>query len=46
LQPGCEKYMLILRYGKYGQVDADGVWRNKDIAGIKTDDKKPTIKMV
>lgn len=27
---GCEQYMSILRYGQYGQVGADGVWRNKE----------------
>lgn len=42
---GCEQYMLILRYGQYGQVGADGVWRNKEKDGKKTDDKKPTIKI-
>lgn len=26
---GCEKYMKLLRYGQYGQVGADGVWRNQ-----------------
>lgn len=26
--------MKLLRYGQYGQVGADGVWRNKE-----TDDK-------
>ena len=26
---GCEKYLKLLRYGQYGQVGADGVWRNK-----------------
>ena len=36
--------MSILRYGQYGQVGADGVWRNKEKDGEKTDDKKPTIK--
>ena len=36
--------MSILRYGQYGQVGADGVWRNKEKDGKKTDDKKPTIK--
>ena len=43
---GCEQYMSMLRYGQYGQVGADGVWRNKekDIKKptIKTDDKKIT----
>ena len=32
--------MSILRYGQYGQVGADGVWRNKEKDSIKTDDKK------
>ncbi len=41
---GCEKYMSMLRYGQYGQVGADGVWRNKGAENKKTDDKKPTIK--
>jgi ATP-dependent DNA helicase RecG len=27
---GCEKYLKLLRYGQYGQVGADGVWRSKD----------------
>lgn len=27
---GCEKYLKLLRYGQYGQVGADGVWRNQD----------------
>ena len=31
--------MSILRYGQYGQVGADGVWRNKEKDGEKTDDK-------
>lgn len=31
--------MKLLRYGQYGQVGADGVWRNKE-----KDIKKPTIK--
>lgn len=30
--------MKLLRYGQYGQVGADGVWRNKE-----KDIKKPTI---
>ena len=29
---GCEKYMSLLRYGQYGQVGADGVWRDKEPA--------------
>ena len=24
---GCEKYMSMLRYGQYGQVGVDGIWR-------------------
>lgn len=36
--------MKLLRYGQYGQVGADGVWRNKEKDIKKTDDKKPTIK--
>jgi ATP-dependent DNA helicase RecG len=27
---GCEKYMRLLRYGQYGQVGVDGVWREND----------------
>lgn len=27
---GCEQYISILRYGQYGQVGADGVWRDKE----------------
>ena len=27
---GCEKYISMLRYGQYGQVGADGVWREKE----------------
>ena len=26
---GCEKYLKLLRYGQYGQVGVDGVWRNQ-----------------
>lgn len=29
---GCEQYMSMLRYGQYGQVGADGVWRDKEPA--------------
>ena len=36
--------MAMLRYGQYGQVGADGVWRNKEKDIKKTDDKKLTIK--
>ena len=42
--PECEQYMAMLRYGQYGQVGADGVWRNKEKDIKKTDDKKPAIK--
>ena len=28
---GCEQYMSILRYGQYGQVGTDVVWRNKEL---------------
>ncbi len=41
---GCEQYMSMLRYGQYGQVGADGVWRNKVKEIKKTGDKKPAIK--
>lgn len=41
---GCEQYMSLLRYGQYGQVGADGVWRNKEDDIKKSDDKKVTIK--
>lgn len=27
---GCEKYLNLLKYGQYGQVGADGIWRGKD----------------
>ena len=37
---GCEKYMSMLRYGQYGQVGADGIWRNKEKTNKKSDDKK------
>jgi predicted HTH transcriptional regulator len=33
---GCEKYMRLLRYGQYGQVGVDGVWRDKDTTKITT----------
>lgn len=32
--------MKLLRYGQYGQVGADGVWRNKE-----TDDKNRRYKL-
>lgn len=28
---GCEKYLKLLRYGQYGQVGADGIWRDKNV---------------
>ena len=34
---GCEKYLKLLRYGQYGQVGADGVWRNQDDDNQKDD---------
>ena len=37
---GCEKYMSMLRYGQYGQVGADGIWRNKENVNKKSGDKK------
>lgn len=43
---GCEQYMSILRYGQYGQVGADGVWRNKEKESKKTGDKKVPVKSV
>ena len=36
---GCEQYMSMLRYGQYGQVGADGVWRIKEKDIKKTGDK-------
>ena len=36
--------MSMLRYGQYGQVGADGVWRDKERDSKKPDDKNPTIK--
>lgn len=41
---GCEKYMSMLRYGQYGQVGVDGIWRNKEITNEKSGDKKVAIK--
>lgn len=41
---GCEKYISMLRYGQYGQVGADGVWRNKETVNRKSGDKKAAIK--
>lgn len=37
---GCEKYMSMLRYGQYGQVGADGIWRNKENVNKKAAIKK------
>ena len=34
---GCEKYLKLLRYGQYGQVGADGVWRDKNVDAPKGD---------
>lgn len=34
---GCEKYLNLLRYGQYGQVGADGVWRDKNVDAPKGD---------
>ena len=46
---GCEKYISMLRYGQYGQVGADGVWRNKENinnrSGDKSGDKKVTKRL-
>ena len=41
---GCEKYMSVLRYGQYGQVGADGIWRDKENVSKKSGDKKAAIK--
>lgn len=41
---GCEKYISMLRYGQYGQVGADGIWRNKEKNNKKSDDKKNVVK--
>ncbi len=41
---GCEKYISMLRYGQYGQVGADGIWRNKEEGNKKSGDKKAAIK--
>ncbi len=40
---GCEKYMSMLRYGQYGQVGADGIWRNKEKINKKSGDKDYTF---
>lgn len=37
---GCEKYMSLLRYGQYGQVGVDGVWRDKKEDNKKSGNKK------
>lgn len=37
--------MKLLRYGQYGQVGADGVWRNKEKDIKKTDDKDRRYKL-
>ena len=37
---GCEKYMSVLRYGQYGQVGTDGIWRNKENVNKKVAIKK------
>ncbi|MCM1134889.1 MAG: hypothetical protein NC400_04855 [Clostridium sp.] len=36
--------MSMLRYGQYGQVDVDGIWRNKEKVNEKSGDKKTTKK--
>lgn len=36
--------MSMLRYGQYGQVGADGIWRNKENVNKKNGDKKAAIK--
>lgn len=36
---GCEKYMSLLRYGQYGQVGVDGVWRDKEAQNDKRVDE-------
>ena len=41
---GCEKYMSMLRYGQYGQVGVDGIWRDKENVSKKSGDKKAAIK--
>jgi len=32
--------MSMLRYGQYGQVGADGIWRSKEKVNKKSGDKK------
>lgn len=41
---GCEKYMSLLRYGQYGQVGVDGVWRDKKKETGESGDKKQAKK--
>ena len=36
--------MSMLRYGQYGQVGADGVWRDEETVSKKNGDKKAAIK--
>ena len=44
---GCEKYMSLLRYGQYGQVGVDGVWREKDTQNDKRgDEMKEDINLI
>lgn len=44
---GCEKYMSLLRYGQYGQVGVDGVWREKEKQNDKRgDDMKEDINLI
>ncbi len=43
---GCEKYMSMLSYGQYGQVGADGIWRNKEKINKKSGDKKAAKKTI
>lgn len=44
---GCEKYMSLLRYGQYGQVGVDGVWREKETQNDKCgDEMKEDINLI
>lgn len=44
---GCEKYMSLLRYGQYGQVGVDGVWRDKETQNDKRgDEMKEDINLI
>lgn len=44
---GCEKYMSLLRYGQYGQVGVDGVWRKKETQNDKRgDEMKEDINLI